>query len=452
MAYNPGQRICILGGGPSGLSMAMFLQKEGYEHVTLLEKSDRVGGKCCSLKHHGKHYEMGAIMGVPSYHAVKECMAFAGIAADGPKMERDFRRMDGTIYEPFHPEDETELADLRKQLRKLGSLLMKQYRGYNTCSHRGILSGTYEGFLPENPETWISGKNEALCDLSLSFSDWCTKHEVPLIQKVWAEPFTGFGYGYFDEIPAAYVLKYLDFDTMMSFMRNDLLTWKDGTQSIWMGVNRRLKHPAICNAEVTEIVRQDGIVRVSWNGKTEPFDALIVTSPLDQFCRYADVSSEEQALFSRIRTEAYDTMAILIDPPADRSSCFLENLNPARLGRLMVAYSRWSKDPEQPIVTYSLRSHKDDPLMPYEDSSALVKEDLRRCGFRIRQVLNQSSWYYFPHLSPEDYADGWYERTERLQGERNTWYAGEVMSFGNMEETAEYSKELTARFFARKPL
>ncbi|MGN1388888.1 MAG: NAD(P)-binding protein, partial [Bulleidia sp.] len=178
MACNPGQRICILGGGPSGLSMAMFLEKEGYEHVTILEKSGRVGGKCCSPLHHGKHYEMGAIMGVPSYHAVKECMAFAGIEADGPKMERDFRRIDGTIYEPFHPEDGTELKELRRQIRKMGLLLMKQYRGYNTCSHRGILQGRYEGFLPENPQEWVTGTNEALCDLSLSFSDWCQKHEV----------------------------------------------------------------------------------------------------------------------------------------------------------------------------------------------------------------------------------------------------------------------------------
>ncbi|MCI2153722.1 MAG: FAD-dependent oxidoreductase [Solobacterium sp.] len=452
MAYNPGQRICILGGGPSGLSMAMYLEQAGYEHVTILEKSDRIGGKCCSPLQLGKHYEMGAIMGVPSYHAVKECMAFAGIAADGPKMERDFRRIDGTVYEPFHPEDESELKDLQRQLRKLGLLLMRTYQGYNTCNHRGILNGSYEGFLPQKPDQWVSGTNEALSDLSLSFSDWCAKHEVPLIEKVWAEPFTGFGYGYFDEIPAAYVLKYLDFDTMMSFMRNDLLTWKDGTESIWQSVNRKLKHPAVCNALVSEIIRKDGQVQVAWNGNTESFDTLIVTSPLDQFCKYADVSDKERELFAKIRTEAYDTMAVLTDPSAPRSSCFFDNLLPKRLGHLMVAYSRWSKEPEQPIVTYALRCHTGEKEMTYEDSKALVLEDLEHCGVKVRQILNEASWYYFPHLSPKDYAEGWYDQVEAMQGENNTYYAGEVMCFGNMEETAEYAKELTARFFARKPL
>ena len=34
-----------------------------------------------------------------------------------------------------------------------------------------------------------------------------------------------------------------------------------------------------------------------------------------------------------------------------------------------------------------------------------------------------------------------------MQGNLNTFYAGEVMSFGDMDETAEYSRELVERFF-----
>lgn len=42
-------RICIIGGGPAGLSAGMYLEKKGYENYSILEKSDRVGGKCWSL-------------------------------------------------------------------------------------------------------------------------------------------------------------------------------------------------------------------------------------------------------------------------------------------------------------------------------------------------------------------------------------------------------------------
>lgn len=452
MAYNPGQRICILGGGPSGLSMAMYLEQAGYEHVTILEKSDRIGGKCCSPLQLGKHYEMGAIMGVPSYHAVKECMAFAGIAADGPKMERDFRRIDGTVYEPFHPEDESELKDLQRQLRKLGLLLMRTYQGYNTCNHRGILNGSYEGFLPQKPDQWVSGTNEALSDLSLSFSDWCAKHEVPLIEKVWAEPFTGFGYGYFDEIPAAYVLKYLDFDTMMDFMYLRLWTWKDGTQSIWDHLNDKLKHPALLNQEVTKVERHDGKVYITaGNEAPKEFDKLIVTTPLPYFAEYADASAAEKELFSKIDYERYDSMAVEMKPEniPDTSYYIFENMQPERLGHLMVYYKRWKTDDKnQPITTYTLRNHKGQKVLDYEGTKKQVLEDLKTMNNPAENVILECENYYFPHIFTEDYQAGWYEKVEGMQGENNTFYAGEIMSFGDMEEVAEYSRDLVERFFA----
>ena len=34
-----------------------------------------------------------------------------------------------------------------------------------------------------------------------------------------------------------------------------------------------------------------------------------------------------------------------------------------------------------------------------------------------------------------------------MQGKDNTFYAGEVMAFGDMEETVEYSRDLVRRFF-----
>ena len=37
-------RICIVGGGPAGLSAGMYLEQKGYENYTILERLDRVGG------------------------------------------------------------------------------------------------------------------------------------------------------------------------------------------------------------------------------------------------------------------------------------------------------------------------------------------------------------------------------------------------------------------------
>ena len=55
MAKN--EKICIIGGGPAGLSAAVHLEKNGYTDYAILEKEDHVGGKCHSPYHDGKRFE-----------------------------------------------------------------------------------------------------------------------------------------------------------------------------------------------------------------------------------------------------------------------------------------------------------------------------------------------------------------------------------------------------------
>ena len=74
-------------------------------------------------------------------------------------------------------------------------------------------------------------------------------------------------------------------------------------------------------------------------------------------------------------------------------------------------------------------------------------EDLKIMKNPASNVVNEWSVYYFPHVFAEDYAAGWYDKVEAMQGKYDTYYAGEVMSFGDMDETAEYSYELVERFF-----
>ena len=66
---------------------------------------------------------------------------------------------------------------------------------------------------------------------------------------------------------------------------------------------------------------------------------------------------------------------------------------------------------------------------------------------KSRMAVIGDDWYYFPHVDSKDYADGWYDKVEAMQGQNSTYYAGEVMAFGDMEETAEYARDLVNRYF-----
>lgn len=447
-------KICIIGGGPAGLSAAVQLEKKGYTNYTILEKENWVGGKCHSPHHDGKRFEMGAIMGCPTYHAVHELEEFGGASHEGgPKLERSYRRLNGKPYDPFDPKKNPflipRLLRTKNQVKKLGTLLKTKYKGYEYTGHRGVAEGKYDGFDPVTGEH-VTGVNPNLKDLALPFDKFCKLNGVSLCQDIWIAPFTAFGYGYFDEIPAGYVLKYLDFETAMYFVNKDLWTWIEGTQSIYECVNNKLKNPARLNVNIEKVTRNNGKVQVYANGAMEEYDAIIVTSPLQYLPNYFDATDKEKALFAKIDYERYDVTANTIKKGTyypEMSSYVFDNMKPERLGHMMVFYLRWKNEPNQVITTYILRNHKGKESIGYEEGKKMAWEDLATCGIDRDKCVYERKWYYFPHVFQEDYASGWYDKVEAMQGNLNTYYAGEIMSFGDMEETVQYSKDLIARFF-----
>lgn len=480
---NTKQKVCIIGGGPAGLACAVYLEKKGYEDYVIYEKLNKVGGKAYSPKievnGEKRSYETGAIMGAITYHAVSEMEAFGGYFHKGPdwkegepNMRREYRNsFTGEQIEPFNIKkvslkEKFRLIKLKLQFNKLQKLMATKYAGYDCYGHIGVAQGKYYGIsklVAGEPGTeegqqfpnYLKGSNPNLKDLALPFKKFCEINKIKEVQRIWIAPYTSFGYGYFDEIPAAYVLKYLDVTTAKQFVGLKLWTWQDGTQEIYESVNRKLKHPAILGTEVVKVTRADNKVRVTTrsNGeeKTEEFDKLIVTTPLDYFIGYADASEEEKELFSKIVHEKYvDFIARFDEDKGPVISGYLfENMEPERLGHAMVYYHRWEDQGKNcPCTVYALRNHTGDPDVPYDKTLEMMKEDIESVlKFPIKEVLYAQESYYCPHVAPEDYAAGWYDKLEALQGKYNTYYAGEIISFGDMEDTCAASKDIVGRFF-----
>ncbi|MGI5888671.1 MAG: FAD-dependent oxidoreductase [Oscillospiraceae bacterium] len=452
-------RICIVGGGPAGTSMAMYLEKKGYTNYVIYEKTGRVGGKALSPKmevttaggtKEMRTIEMGAVMGCETYFAVHECEEFGGTShLDGPPMGRRFTNPDGTTIK------QSKISMLKKlmKLNKLTKLLKTKYKGYDVNGHRGVAQGRYEGLCP-SPElklAHIEGENPNLKDLALPFSEFLKINGCEDAEMVWKGPFTAFGYGYFDEIPAAYVLKYLDAYTVRQFLNTGKLwTWKNGTESIWQGINDHLKNKVVLNTEVTGIDRSGEKIVVTLNGQDrEEFDKLIICTPLELFLNYGDPTDEEKELFSKIRHKEYFTMAVRPEESKapEISYYYFAHMTPETVGHLMVFYHRWPDCGPQPLVTFTLRNHEGSEDVPFEKAKEMTLADMEASGLPVVKTERIDDWYYFPHVNSEDYAAGWYDKVEALQGQKNTFYAGEVMAFGDMEEVCEYSKDLVRRFF-----
>src|SRR3712207_8942416 len=70
-------------------------------------------------------------------------------------------------------------------------------------------------------------------------------------------------------------------------------------------------------------------------------------------------------------------------------------------------------------------------LFPY----TTLFRSMEIAGLPVEKTERIDDWYYFPHVSSKDYADGWYDKVEARQGEKNTYYAGEVRAFGDRKST-----------------
>ena len=485
------ERVCIIGGGPAGIAAAMYLQKKGYANYEIYEKQGKVGGKAYSplidVSGEKRSFETGAIMGAKTYYAVHELEKFAGITHDGPKMRRMYRNSDGQEIFPFDPKKDftpeklLDLMKLKAQMKKLVRIMNTKYRGYDLYGHVGVAQGRYSGLSKEEHRALhrVSGVNPNLKDLALPFDEFCRKNKVEEVMKIWLAPYTSFGYGYFDEIPAAYVMKYLDTTTAIEFIAMRLWTWKDGTQSIYEAVNRKLEHPAHLNTEVVRIERPEGgkvyvTLRkyepdalthpiASGYGSaaasssapsvkewTEEFDKLIVTAPLDMFLKYADADETEQDLFSKIRHEEYvDFIAKFKENDGPTISGYIfDNMTPERRGHAMVYYHRWEDLRDNcPCSVYALRNHEGSEDVPYDWTIKTMCDDMAICGYPVEERLCEQETYYCPHITPDDYAAGWYDSLDALQGRRGTYYGGEILSFGDMEDTCASSRDIVGRFF-----
>merc|ERR1712150_93926 len=64
-----------------------------------------------------------------------------------------------------------------------------------------------------------------------------------------------------------------------------------------------------------------------------------------------------------------------------------------------------------------------------------VCNDTATSAFSVEDIRNANKWDYFPHVSHDSLANGFYDKLHRLQGKRNTFWAGSLFNFETTELT-----------------
>ena len=415
MKFGKDTSIAIVGAGAAGVTLGHFLDRAGYQNVTIFEKADRVGGKCFTIFHEGQSYELGAILMTRAYRVVRSMLKECAL-----KQTKALEAGDVAIY------DRDKNAPVRKTLPQIFRLYLALSK-YFYLRHRaqGITAAGFSGLARE---------------FSMPFSEWLANHNLGILEAIFAPVVVPCGYGYLNEVPAAYALKFLNPACVLSTILHNVTVIQDGYQTMVETIAKRLD---VRLGSAIMAVRRDGRVNLTVNGRTAQFDKIIFACPLDGLRTVLDCDREECDLFNRIEYYDYFVIAARVTGLPNRYLAYsAKTLDRRHSGQPLVWFRRWA---DRDLATvYALPS----PGQSDEDVEALARKALAQMGGTVEEFIAKKRWKYFPHFSPSAFQEGCHDRLEARQGYRNSYFAGEIMGFSSVEHVAQYSKELVDRFFA----
>jgi hypothetical protein len=390
--------------------MAHALRELGHANVVVLEQAPAVGGKCCTLHYDGRTYELGAAIVTPMYRRVRRLMREYGVQATWRASAAFMSASDGRIAKRQFVPPQVGLRGLVKVGDELRRVLFGELRMQRAQFPR--LDGV--------PTSW-----------SMPFAAWCRENRFETLLEMVRPWATSFGYGFMEDVPAAYILNYLCLFGP-SFELHDT-----GFGGLWERVGKTLD--VRVNTRVERVERDAQGVRVTTNRGVFEAQKLVLACPLDQSLSFLDAGDEERALFSKVRTMNYQTIAFDTEGMPPPAYVFLpEHFGKEALGRPMFYYRRFR---ETGVITFYSFAGVGGLDGAEHEARVLVE----RLGGRVRKVLARKSWRYFPHVSSSDFAQGFYNRLDALQGKRSTYYVGELLSFSCVETVVAFSEGLARR-------
>lgn len=411
---NENIKICILGGGISGLSCAYYLKNKGYNNVTIYEAEDIVGGKCHTIQYKDKAYELGATIALTSYVNLLGLLSDFGIKPDGTFSKRSYYDINGNVIQQLKKE---EISEFKKEYKRLPDILRKY------------------SFLKDNDYKNIPE------ELNKPFCVWCEENNLNVIKEVISHSFTSFGYGDIEDIATYYVLKAFDFSTINSFIEiTPIFNLKNGIQNALMKIADSLDNVKLAH-KVIKITEQNNKLLVETEFSSECFDYVISTISLHCILDIFNYDEDIANLFNKIKYENFYVYGYKVLGLPELCGYIPENLKSERCGHIML----WNHRKGYNDLTIVYAKKPDD--ITENQATKLIEEDLKKLGGKDIKLYIKKKWSYFPHVDCDALNNNFYEEIEALQGKRNIFYAGEIMGFSNLESCVTYSKNLVHNFF-----
>lgn len=430
------KKIGVVGGGLSGMVAARTLHEKGHE-VTVFERGRRivfengstvdppvydasVGGKCCSPRINTHSFEMGACSCSPEFKTV---IQLARLTDTRLRVRMPFRVVTGAgqkkcFRKEYWPSGQN-LRILGQSLAYLWHAFAFRMRCDRNLGYRRIAKPYQD-----------------------SFSVFCSKKSLSIVQHWFDLPVTSFGYGKLDAIPAWFVLDYINPVNFLGlafllilFDIPPVRRFDEGfealVEKLSAGLDVRRRHQVVG-------IRRDPQVRIqvkeldTGQMSDHHFDAVVISPPLPRMLPAMDADAEETAIAGAITVRPYTVAACSI-PDIDNECLLLrDNLN--RPGHLALIEETVPGENGLCVCYIPENSHE----RKLDEIMEGLAQDVRAAGFRLARIHAVKQWSYFPHFKDSR----WYARLQHLQGRRNTYYLGALSTFELSERVAAHAQAL----------
>ncbi|KAI8592188.1 FAD/NAD-P-binding domain-containing protein [Geranomyces variabilis] len=474
--------VCIVGAGPSGLTVAHGLEVKGIDAV-IFEKAAAAGGKCTAYyDEKGLFHPLGALLFAnETYANTLPLIDASGVLAT--PFTYSFKNW---LYEwhTGHVEEQkesikatTDRAIFRAQLNKYVDFWNKEFKPTVSIGYK----------LPIQ---------ERFMDATLTF---LIKNGMPLISVLMIEGTVPYGYGSILEVPAIYMLQYFTPDIML-FFAGQREGYVIDFAAVFVQYAKTLqKTPQYYNTHITKIDRSGAFPTISYtvaggDANAQPrvqtcSKIVLAFPPILPALEKAnlDITDAERSVFAPVSIIKYMSGAVrVLTPDQFLFAGFLRELTIGKIANKVnewfnsvipgahlpteIGYIPFSPKPEgQPTAFVRVHNASDiattwswgprGSAITLEDGRTLLKQALSKINKDPRDsnakpkpvtdadVMAFKEHDYFPHYDNKADLRTKYLEFNRLQGKKNTYYVSGFNGFETVEFAIRAGKDIVQSYF-----
>ncbi|KAI0799681.1 FAD/NAD-P-binding domain-containing protein [Irpex lacteus] len=433
--------VCVVGAGPSGLTIAHELEAKGYKTV-VFDKQPEVGGKCQEF-YDGPDQSIYHPLGALLFTNQTYVNTIPLINAANVPITPGISMPNGWQYWLYGPgESANNVTRMPNVTATQTALIAAEYARY-------VAEWAVEFALLYTSPRYTHGVPHSL---TVPMSQWLSTHDYVALPTVMEAGMVPYGYGDITQTPAVYMLQYFTPDVLGAFLGITPGYIVD-FHKVFVHYSTSVRGPVHVNATVTRIDRSTStpIITYGSNATQVCSDVVLAFAPTLANLHAIDMplTSNETAVFSKVGITAYWSSATSTkiaypyfyqqSPPQPLSAPvgFLRVFNDSPVATTYSwgpIGSNLSIDDVTRLLVSTLTAVQTGAGIP---DPTVTTDDVKA----IRQ------WDYFPHFNTTDLGSGTYAKYNALQGELHTYYSSGLNGFETVEFAIRAGKDLVQSFF-----